>query len=101
MEDSRLDMNSLYGGGNSKNKATDCKKDHNKKNYIPKSSKGKKNSFPDSNEHYELDTDNKDLSDSEKWRKQNRILQKQLNETKRELEDMKRINLDLKRKLNL
>ena len=101
MEDSRLDMNSLYGGGNSKNKATDSKTNHNKKNYIPKSSKGKKNSFSDTDEHYQLVNDNNDLSESEKWRKQNRILQKQLKDTKKELEEMKRINLELKRKLNL
>lgn len=96
MEDTRLDMNSLYGGGrNVITKDTDTKK---KKSYSPK-----KNSFTQAvEEHYKDETkDKQGLSDIEKWRKQNRILQKELNDTKKELELMKRKNEELERRLHL
>lgn len=96
MEDARLNMNSLYGGGRNiktKTKDTDTKK---KKSYSPK-----KNSFTQVvEEHYKDENkDKQGLSDIEKWRKQNRILQKELNETKKELELMKRKNEELERRL--
>ena len=94
MEDARLNMNSLYGGGrNVKTKDTDTKT---KKSYSPK-----KNSFTQAiEEHYkDVNKDKQGLSDIEKWRKQNRILQKELNETKKELELMKRKNEELERRL--
>ena len=96
MEEMRLNMNSLYGGGrNVKTKDTDTKK---KKSYSPK-----KNSFTQAiEEHYkDVNKDKQGLSDIEKWRKQNRILQKELNDTKKELELMKRKNEELERRLNL
>ena len=96
MEDTRLNMNSLYGGGrNVKSIDTDTKK---KKSYPPK-----KNSFTQAvEEHYKDEhKDKQGLSDIEKWRKQNRILQKELNDTKKELELMKRKNEELERRLNL
>lgn len=98
MEDTRLDMNSLYGGGRNiktKTKDTDTKK---KKSYSPK-----KNSFTQAvEEHYKDEhKDKQGLSDIEKWRKQNRILQKELNDTKKELELMKRKNEELERRLHL
>ena len=96
MEEMRLNMNSLYGGGrNVKTKDTDTKK---KKSYSPK-----KNSFTQAiEEHYkDVNKDKQGLSDIEKWRKQNRILQKELNETKKELELMKRKNEELERRLHL
>ena len=98
MEDKRLDMNSLYGGGRNiktKTKDTDTKK---KKSYSPK-----KNYFTQAvEEHYKDEhKDKKEISDVEKWRKQNRILQKELNDTKKELELMKRKNEELERRLNL
>mgnify|MGYP006107324043 FL=1 len=98
MEDKRLIMGSLYGGG-----ATTIKTDkknktsQSKKTYAPK----KKNSFS----HYDPKEDNKDdkdeSTDSDKWRKQNRILQAELNNIKKELEQMKRTNAELKRELEL
>ena len=96
MEEMRLNMNSLYGGGRNvktKTKDTDTKK---KKSYSPK-----KNSFTQAiEEHYKDENkDKQGLSDIEKWRKQNRILQKELNETKKELELMKRKNEELERRL--
>ncbi len=98
MEDTRLNMSSLYGGGKNITKKTDTKK-----SYSPK-----KNSFTQAvEEHYKDEhyrDENKDkqgLSDIEKWRKQNRILQKELNETKKELELMKRKNEELERRLHL
>ena len=78
MEDARLNMNSLYGGGrNVKTKDTDTKK---KKSYSPK-----KNSFTQAvEEHYKDEhKDKQGLSDIEKWRKQNRILQKSLMKQKK------------------
>ena len=94
MEETRLNMNSLYGGGKNKTKKTDTKK----KSYFPKT-----NPFTQEvEEHYKDEHKNKqELSDVEKWRKQNRILQKQLNDTKKELELMKRKNEELERRLNL
>jgi len=109
MEDARLNMNSLYGGGRTKSnsKGTDDKK---KKAYSPasKKSSSKKNSFIDNevgdghykDEHYKCES-KQELSDNDKWRKQNRILQKELNETKKELELMKKKNTELERRLNL
>ncbi len=100
MEDARLNMNSLYGGGrNIKNKTKDTDTDtKTKKSYSPK-----KNSFTQAiEEHYkDVNKDKQGLSDIEKWRKQNRILQKELNETKKELELMKRKNEELERRLHL
>lgn len=102
MEDMRLNINSLYGGGRTKSnsKETNNKK---KKSYFPKN-----NSFTQAtNEHYKDEhyrdehKDKKEISDVEKWRKQNRILQKELNDTKKELELMKRKNEELERRLNL
>jgi len=97
MEDTRLNMNSLYGGGRTKSnsKGTDDKK---KKSYSPK-----KNSFTQAvEEHYKDEhKDEQGLSDNDKWRKQNRILQKALNDTKKELELMKKKNAELERRLNL
>lgn len=102
----RLNMNSLYGGGRTKSnsKGTNDKK---KKSYSPASKKNssKKNSFIDNevgDGHYKDEhKDEQGLSDNEKWRKQNRILQKELNDTKKELELMKKKNAELERRLNL
>ena len=102
MEDMRLNINSLYGGGRTKSNSKETN-DKKKKSYFPKN-----NSFTQAlEEHYKDEhyrDENKDkqgLSDIEKWRKQNRILQKELNDTKKELELMKRKNEELKRRLNL
>jgi predicted RNase H-like nuclease (RuvC/YqgF family) len=94
--DDRLTLSSLYGGGRTKSNVIDKKKA-----YSPKSSISKKNSFS----HYDPKEDNKDdkdeSTDSDKWRKQNRILQAELNNIKKELEQMKRTNAELKRELEL
>ena len=102
MEDTRLNMNSLYGGGRTKSNSKGIN-DKKKKSYSPK-----KNSFTQAvEEHYKDEhyiDEHKDklgLSDNEKWRKQNRILQKELNDTKKELELMKKKNAELERRLNL
>ena len=96
--DDRLTLSSLYGGGRTKSKSNVIDK---KKAYSPKSSISKKNSFS----HYDPKEDNKDdkdeSTDSDKWRKQNRILQAELNNIKKELEQMKRTNAELKRELEL
>jgi len=96
--DDRLTLSSLYGGGRTKSKDNVIDK---KKAYSPKSSISKKNSFS----HYDPKEDNKDdkdeSTDSDKWRKQNRILQAELNNIKKELEQMKRTNAELKRELEL
>ena len=97
MEDMRLNINSLYGGGRTKSNSKETS-DKKKKSYSPK-----KNSFTQAlEEHYkDEDKDKKEISDVEKWRKQNRILQRELNDTKKELELMKRKNEELERRLNL
>ena len=107
MEDMRLNINSLYGGGRTKSNSKETN-DKKKKSYFPKN-----NSFTQAveehykDEHYKDEhyrDENKDkqgLSDIEKWRKQNRILQRELNDTKKELELMKRKNEELERRLNL
>ncbi len=97
MEDMRLNINSLYGGGRTKSNSKETN-DKKKKSYFPKN-----NSFTQAvEEHYKDEhKDKQGLSDIEKWRKQNRILQKELNDTKKELELMKRKNEELERRLNL
>lgn len=97
--DDRLTLSSLYGGGRTKSNEIDTKKA-----YYPKSSGSKKNSFShyDPKEDNKYDKDDKDEStDSDKWRKQNRILQAELNDIKKSLEQMKRTNAELKRELEL
>ena len=99
--DDRLTLSSLYGGGRTKTNSNVIDK---KKAYSPKSSISKKNSFShyDPKEDNKDDKDDKDVStDSDKWRKQNRILQAELNNIKKELEQMKRTNAELKRELEL
>jgi hypothetical protein len=92
MEDSRLNMGSLYGGGSKSIPKTEKTKTRSK-SYSPK-----KNSFS----HYDASEDNeKDKSPEEQWRKQNRILQAELNATKKALEEKERANADLKRQLEL
>ena len=97
MEDMRLNINSLYGGGRTKSNSKETN-DKKKKSYFPKN-----NSFTQAiDEHYKDEhKDKQGLSDIEKWRKQNRILQRELNDTKKELELMKRKNEELERRLNL
>ena len=93
MEDTRLNLGSLYGGGSKSIPKTEKTKTGSK-SYSPK-----KNSFSryDPKEENEKDKS----SSSEQWRKQNRILQAELNDTKKELEEMKRTNAELKRQLEL
>ena len=96
MEEARLNLGSLYGGGTTTIKTEKkTKASQSKKTYAP----NKKNSFSryDAKEENEKDKS----SESEQWRKQNRILQAELNDIKKSLEQMKRTNAELKRELEL
>tara|TARA_B100000212_G_C27075760_1_gene405919 strand:+ start:137 stop:445 length:309 start_codon:yes stop_codon:yes gene_type:complete len=102
MEQTRLNINSLYGGGRTKSNSKETN-DKKKKSYFPKNNsftQATKEHYKD--EHYKDENkDKQEISDVEKWRKQNRILQRELNDTKKELELMKKKNEELKRRLNL
>ena len=102
MEDNRLNVGSLYGGGSKSIKTEKKTKASKPKEYSPK-----KNSFstishynPNENKGDKGDA-KENLSGIEKWRKENRILRKELDETKKELSEEKRKTTDLERQIKV
>lgn len=95
MEPHRHDINQMYGGAyeSIQKKSKDKSKS---KSYSPK-----KNSFPSISHYDPKGSSDEHLSDTDKWRKANRILQSELNNVKKELELEKRRSADLERRLNL
>tara|TARA_B110000971_G_C19771380_1_gene391000 strand:- start:62 stop:382 length:321 start_codon:yes stop_codon:yes gene_type:complete len=103
MEDSRLSsIGALYGGGSKSIKTEKKTKASKPKEYSPKKNSFSTISHYNPNENKEDKGDAKEnLSGIEKWRKENRILRKELDETKKELSEEKRKTTDLERQIKV
>ena len=102
MEDNRLNLGSLYGGGSKSIKTEKKTKDSKPKEYSPKKNSFSTISHYNPNENKEDKEDEKEnLSGIEKWRKENRILRKELDETKKELSEEKRKTAELERQIKV
>jgi hypothetical protein len=102
MEDNRLNVGSLYGGGSKSIKTEKKTKASKPKEYSPKKNSFSTISHYNPNENKEDKGDGKEnLSGIEKWRKENRILRKELDETKKELSEEKRKTTDLERQIKV
>ena len=102
MEDNRLNLGSLYGGGSKSIKTEKKTKTSKPKEYSPKKNSFSTISHYNPNETKEDKEDGQEnLSEIEKWRKENRILRKELDETKKELSEEKRKTTDLERQIKV